>query len=105
MLTRGQLRDEPRQNLEQCAEALGFAPGFERWPDRKLVRRIWRVMNPAAKRVVKLWHLRAAKRIDLDRLASWMGVERPHVFDDRQIVEVLWPLVDARARVAKPSPG
>ena len=43
--------------------------------------------------------------IDLDRLASWMGVERPHVFDDRQIVEVLWPLVDARARVAEPSPG
>ena len=99
MITKERLRAEPRQNIEQFAVALGFQ-GFERWPDRKLVRRVWRCMNPRAKQTIKRWHLQAARRIDVDRLAAWMGVERPHVFDDPQIVEVLWPMVDARARVA-----
>ena len=113
-LTKDRLRREPRRNLERCAEALGFRPGFERWDDRRLVRRVWRQLNPERKRIIRPDQLAGARRADVERLARWeeglrvsgrddvprlevdVGLGEAGLLEDRELRARVWRVVDAR---------
>lgn len=99
-LTREHLRGATRESVLRLARALGFASP-EGWDDRRLLRRVYRVVRQGRKRVVREHHLALSSRGDLERLARFVGL-RPRASWGRDKLERrVWELVDSRS-VASP---
>ena len=89
------MRGASQGGLERLARHLGFARP-EGWELRVLVRRLWRVLRPDRKQVVKEGHLLRARREDLERLARFVGVEPRARWSHEELASKVWPKVDAR---------